>query len=279
MDYGKILIPRKDGKDIELLKELHEIKYPNVPEYGHKYAEMGSNLGYGFQSILDRKDFVDAVQDGMRIWKEAYSGYHNFIHETWPIAHKDWDGKPTGLGSTSGHQLDPDGKLIVYVTHTNVPGSVNGCWHEFGHLRLHALGVDMETNENKVFFTNQEHKYVSPVRKDKYRPLTACLHGLYAWSLMMAYDLKIYKINPDHLVFMKMNFPKVEEGVHTLSTKADMTESGHQLLDEYFDWCLSMVKRVKRILGKDQVKKSYADHRAWIESVEVTDYPLDERGN
>ena len=256
-DWNKLMIPQPDNYDSEILLKLARERFGTPTEESssdYKYSELPDGVGGNFKSVPDH-EHIDQIEHYMELWPEGWKGFNTLLDKVYPLESIPFQ-RPAPMGSTSGHRIGPDGTLGTYVTFGNVEGAVAGLWHEFGHLRLHSLGIRMETFTDQFFLNSPESRYVSSIRKDSLRPISACLHGFYAWTLLSEGQLKFENVDQVSC-FLCMNIFKIEEGLETLKEHAVLTDIGKQLMYPLYDFAEDLAVRVRAALG-DRLTE---DHR------------------
>lgn len=209
------------------------------------------------------------VEGAMARWPAAWEGFQQFVTIFWPLHQPGMNGR----GCTSGHAILRS-QRIVYVTVYDVEGCREGLLHEWGHLRLEALGVDLEVHDGWLL-ENDDVGFISPVRKDKLRPMSAVLHGFYAWVLMSAGDVVAAQQGESENVvdFFRTNVAKMEEGILTLNHHARWTEVGAPFGCELISWAEELVEQMWGFIPepRDEVRSR---HRAWLETQAISGSPL-----
>jgi hypothetical protein len=148
-----------------------------------------------------------------------------------------------GAGCASGHVVyvpETTARQQVYVTINDPHGCAQGCWHEYGHLKLESMGIGIETHDDRLLLNSPDEVYASAMRTDKPRPLSAVLHGLYAWLQFTQNDYQLYmtkKIDHDEFVrYAAHNFPKLLANLDVLRRHARWSIPGQQFATEIYQW-------------------------------------------
>ena len=111
--------------------------------------------------------------------------------------------------------------------------------HELAHQRLHVLGIELENHDRKLLLNENKREFFSPIRRDVYRPMSALLHGILAWTFMLEVDLAA----PDGTVYLGINVPKVRMGLATIKEFAVTTDEGQDFLSGFYAWADDAVLR------------------------------------
>lgn len=196
-------------------------------------------------------------------WSAGYRMLQNFLDEFWP--YNDTQLSATSLGCTSGHHIFSEHLPIhaVYVTINNAMGCAQGIYHEVAHSRLEVMGIGIEHHDGRLLGNAPDELYDSSVRFDKKRPMSAVLHGVYAWLMFTENDYQNYQVYADYAQSWPWltihNLPKIEKGVQELERYAHWTAEGDKFADGLFDWAESLLMRTHRlaiqVLPEDQYKQ------------------------
>jgi hypothetical protein len=206
-------------------------------------------------------------------WPEARDGFGRFVSVFWPL----WDhAAGEGRGCTSGHEID-DGSRCVYVTINDPYGAFEGLLHEWAHVRLWTLGVELETHDGLLLDHADDEMFVSPIRRDCMRPMSACLHGLLAWVMYTQGDLKLAAADghaDEVRGVVRWNLPKLEEGIITFRTQARWTDWGGGFGEALIGWAEQVVEDGWAFVGRENRDAALAAHRSWVRGTGVPRSPL-----
>lgn len=225
---------------------------------------------------------IAVVQRLMDSWPEARNSIGAIATQYGPIVPTKKMGD-TARGSTSGHYIRPDGNRLVYTTLFDPLGAWEALLHELYHLRLWALGIRLEDHDGEFLDhpLDDSELFISPIRKDKRRPMSACLHGWMAWIALTQGDLHMLDSdvtsNIDDLSIrqmMKWNLPKIEEGLLTFREHARWTDAGVGFSVTLDAWAEEVVTQGWEAVGYDVRDEALAANREWIESTDVPESPL-----
>jgi hypothetical protein len=128
----------------------------------------------------------------------------------------------------------------IFVTIFDPIGSAEGLVHELGHLRLHCLGIDRETHDGYLLSNSDDEKYLSPVRRDILRPMSAVFHALYSWTMLTELDLHI---GSPAIPYLSSNVVKVENGLIEMKHHARFTKQGESFFLSFYQWCENVIVR------------------------------------
>lgn len=223
----------------------------------------------------------------IKAWPDGARSMARLIDEFWPKRLVNpLTGEPrTGVaGSSSGHLALDDWnqterfRMAVYVSVNDGEGGAGGTYHEFGHLRLETVGIFIEhhdgvllANANPILTDGQidlekSELYPSPVRFDKppttadplgvpaMRPMSAVVHGLYAWLIFSENDIRCAEtINlAAGCNFLRQNIPKIATGMAEVRKNAKPTPAGEAFLEGLLAWGEDVVARGVAVVNSDR---------------------------
>lgn len=208
-----------------------------------------SYMGEGVNVATDEQiegDFPVRLTDALKAWPAGYNATVNFLDGLQAF----YSPLLMGEGCMSGHHyLSPSRKdHTVYVTVNSLNGLVQGILHELGHLRLETMGIFIETHDFKLLLNPPEELYNSSVRFDKKRPMSAVLHGLYAWLMFTESDYQRYQLKQIPFDYYSnvvgRNIPKIQNGWAEVNSFARWTPEGVEFFAGLTDWTNDLVARV-----------------------------------
>lgn len=218
------------------------------------------------------------VRNYLYTWTEARAGIGGLVTLFWPLEPLT-PPSPGARGSTSGHDILKDGHRAAYVTIYDTYGCAEGIWHEFAHLRLRTLGVNLEDHDGTLLLNESSERYVSPIRRDILRPMSAVLHGVYAWVMLTEGDLRLACAGHLNAVLgtMLWNLPKIEEGLITLKEQAQWTRDGQEFFNALYIWGSELVMRSWSLLGWDRRPAALISNYRWVKDQPVNASVLHDR--
>jgi HEXXH motif-containing protein len=141
-----------------------------------------------------------------------------------------------GWGCVSGHDWESH-PWTVYVQSYTPDAMAEGWVHEYLHNALHAMGVHLETWDDRLLLNAQDEEYESPVRKDKLRPMGAVLQGLYSYVGVTDWQIRVLESgNKMALTSLRTNLPRLDEGLNTVGHNAVWTDDGRAFWNGLTDW-------------------------------------------
>lgn len=246
-----------------------------------------------FQHQSDTVKNTEATEEELRLveryiraWPDGAAAMARLVDEFWPkrLVDKVTHAPRLGVrGSSSGHLAMDDWnqnerfRTAVYVSVNDGEGGAGGMYHEMGHLRLEAVGIFIERHDG-VLLANanpvlddlgqidleKSELYPSPVRFDKpptatdpgvpaMRPMSAVLHGLYAWIVFGENDVwcaetidRAYACS-----FLRDNVHKIVTGLAEVRANAKPTPEGEKFLEGLLAWGDDLVVRAVDAINKD----------------------------
>lgn len=287
----QLVHPNLEG-DAELLS-MAEARWgiPTFPPPDHYFGRVAlGTIPIELSSSLSNESLthpdLPTICNAMQIWPDGWRGFQELVTHFWPLA---MNGVPEGSkGCSSGHNVLPtytltreDGSYethgwrAVYVTLFSVIGAREGLYHEYAHLRLEAMGVDLETHSGLLLENNNNPIHVSPVRKDIRRPMSAVLHGHYAWLTMSHADVLACEAGDSEVLdLIKQNVCKLEEGFLTITQRSLWTSEGSAFCDSLLSWTEAIVARMWNLIPLDEHGDVREAHEKWVKSCEVSQSPL-----
>lgn len=181
-------------------------------------------------------------------WDAGYTAIMNYLDEFWP-----YRAATGGRGCSSGHNVMSAAHPFhcVYVTVNDAQGCAQGIYHEMAHLRLETMGIGIEKHDGRLLENGPDELFDSSVRFDVKRPMSAVLHGLYAWLMFVENDWQVLQSNGDVELFKQYsahNVPKIVNGVREVSLNARWTPEGYMFAAGLFEWSDDLVRRCREVL-------------------------------
>jgi hypothetical protein len=133
-------------------------------------------------------------------------------------------------------------------------GMAQAIVHEMAHQKLRALGVAFES-ATAIVGNNPSDLYVSPIIKNRLRPMTAVLHAEYSFVHVTALDIQMLRAerDPDRRLalaeVLRKNLSRIEEGYDTLRKQFVPGEHGREFMEGFLDWTDNTISQAKRLIG------------------------------
>ena len=193
---------------------------------------------------------LDEIDRHLAAWPDGYANMGLFLDEFWPKRSP----RGFGTGSCSSHRpLNASTRITnVYVTVDNPQGCAEGIYHEVGHLRLEALGLNINDHDGRLITNVIDALYDSPIRRDKQRPMCAVMHGLYAWMMLSENDLWCAAgLSPElSRQYLSVNVPKIAKGIAEVERYAQPTRIGEPFLAGMMAWAKDIVARGTEVIAR-----------------------------
>ncbi len=292
MNSADLVLPTKAG-DTELVARLEkqfgvppEDKFSRVLVGDCVIVDPPPEVGAERWSKPDHHDpQIQAVRSLMKSWPVARNSVGRIVTQFAPIV-PTTPMVDTARGSTSGHYIREDGNRLAYTTIYDALGCWEALLHELYHLRLWAMGIRLEDHDGEFLDhpLDDSELFISPIRKDKRRPMSACLHGWMAWIAICQADLNMLDYgeatsNVEDLSIrqmLKWNIPKVEEGLLTFEKHACWNEAGQPFAEKLYSWASDVIADGWYEVGLELRDEALLANRTWIETTEVPESPLHE---
>jgi hypothetical protein len=183
-------------------------------------------------------------------WTDGWRSMQMFLDELWPFFTKSG-----GKGCMSGHHVLSEKLPIhaVFVSVNDLGGCAQGMYHEMAHLRLESLGIGIDKHDGTLLLNPPDELYNSSVRFDTKRPMSAVLHGLYAWLMFTENDYQNYTHGlftlQDFRDYSERNIPKIQNGLDEVLAHARWTDDGGDFMVGIRDWANDLVARCSEVFG------------------------------
>jgi len=126
--------------------------------------------------------------------------------------------------------------------------------HEMGHQKLRALGVSFES-ATRIVGNAPSALYVSPIIKDRLRPMTAVLHAEYSYVYVTSLDAHMFAAERDPArkrvlrAVLERNLSRIEEGYDTLRSRFEPGPHGEAFMEGFFGWTDRTISSAKALLA------------------------------
>jgi len=219
IDWSRVAAPQTDGYDRAAVRGAMRERWGWEPnrQLPDGLGSFGPGCGYSQATEVE----ILAVLAALDLWPDGRA----MVASTVDVATYWRSTEPGGVGCSCGHWQPPEtgGATVVFTTVGDPIGGAEGLVHEAGHLRLHALGVDLEAHDGRLLANAPDELHVSPIRKDKLRPMSAVLQAQYSYVWVTALDLAVGDAATEHL---SVNLPRVITGRATIERGARWTPAG-----------------------------------------------------
>ena len=122
------------------------------------------------------------------------------------------------------------------------------------HQKLFALGVYKE-NCDRLVANAPDELYVSPVITDRGRPMTAVLHGVYAFMYVTQLDVRVIEneansqLLPTMLSRLRGNLGKLAKGLPEIQRNIRVDESGKAFMGGLYAWIERLMVQGHQLLA------------------------------
>jgi HEXXH motif-containing protein len=122
--------------------------------------------------------------------------------------------------------------------------------HEMAHQKLRALGVSFES-ATTIVGNDPSDLYVSPVIKERPRPMTAVLHAEYSYVYVTTLDTHMVKTERDPnrreilARVLHTNLSRIEEGYDTIRRHFKPGAHGQEFMDGFYRWTESAISSAR----------------------------------
>lgn len=243
IDWSRVAAPQTDGYDIDVALSFIE-PFPKVDRIQTITRSLDPTLT---AAPVDHPN-IKLAENLLSLWPEGFNSFQKLIYCFYPLNVEGMQGR----GSICGSDESKPGEM--YATVYSVAGLADAFVHELGHQKLRYLGVKFERAE-RLITNSPDEMYVSPLRKDKLRPMTAVFHAMYSYSYITQLDLIMYEHEQDerekagHLDAIETNYNRLLEGESVLRPNLKTDEDGARFFRGYFDWLDKILADCRQVLG------------------------------
>lgn len=162
------------------------------------------------------------------------------------------------LASSSGCQENEFG--VIYATVEHPMTLAEALVHEMAHHKLFALGVGID-KASRLINNPPDVLYVSPVIKDRRRPMTAVFHAEYSFAHILHLDLLMLKAKQDHtaidmlLQLLAYTLSAVAEGFDEVRTYIKVDRAGRRFVDGFLPWADRLIQQGETTLDQYYYKQ------------------------
>jgi hypothetical protein len=200
---------------------------------------------------------INAAVEYVRRWPIAFEQFRLLMDSFHPLVRPDvaTNEYREGFGSFSGSEDALLGAL--FATIFDPIGLAQAFVHEMGHNKLRALGVNIESAHRLVLNASDE-MYVSPVIKDKSRPMTAVLHAEYSFTYITALDIELIRSEKNEerlqllLRLLKRNLARIEEGLGDIKQHIRVDDEGEAFMAGLYTWIDQIIEGSHHILQSSE---------------------------
>lgn len=129
-------------------------------------------------------------------------------------------------------------------------GFAEGIVHEEAHWKLHAMGVHLEHWTHLVANTPDE-LFDSPIRKDKPRPMGACIQAQYSYLHVLELNI-VAQRNGIEAGMLQLNRDRMEAGRETLKQWRPTAGSGRAFAKAMDAWTVKLITEADALLASQR---------------------------
>lgn len=256
IDWSRMARPQADGYDslmiAELARELYGFETRRELHDGPSMFDARVPLKHFEESPssdlsnapLDHP-FIAKADQLLRLWPEMREQCGKLLTSVRPLLsarHPD-DGVDRGAGCSCGNTMRFGG---IETTVYGSLGFAEGVVHELGHWKLHAMGVHLESWSHLVA-NDPSEVFESPIRKDKPRPMGACIQAQYSYLHVLELNI-IAQTNGIYAGMLQLNRDRMAAGRETLKAWRPTFGSGEAFAAAMDVWCGELIERADVVL-------------------------------
>lgn len=251
VDWARMVRPQPDGYGTDFLLAESQRRFPHkwrqgAPSEFHVFGGVPlitMTMAHHITADLDHPNIARGDKYLKEWWPEQWDQCAALLTEVWPIGTDiDWrDDKGAGSCSSSN--------MIWGSVGSSVHGALGFCEgviHELGHWKLRGLGLDLESWDT-LCANSPDEMFESPVRKDKPRPMGACIHAQYSFLHVLEVEVRARKTGYE-VSMMRLNRDRMAEGRITL--EAWRPQPGTEAFKDAMQaWADELVAEASELLG------------------------------
>ena len=131
--------------------------------------------------------------------------------------------------------------------------------HEMAHQKLRVLGVSFGS-ATTVVGNSPTTVYVSPIIKDRLRPMTAVLHAEYSYVHVTALDIQLLEMEQSPVrrevlrCVLQRNLSRIQEGYETIRQHFEPGKYGREFMEGFSGWIQRTIESAQVLLGRNPLK-------------------------
>jgi HEXXH motif-containing protein len=236
--------PQADGYDIGVILDLAHTQY----DYLKRFPIEGAATMFGDCVTLrdsskpyapyikpaphDHRNIAKAASVIESAWPEMHAQIAEGLEWFEPLIDENFPDDDQMGGCTSGTSCDGFGGICVTVQ--GVVGCAEGIVHEFGHMKLHAMGVHLLDWSN-IVGNDPSELFESPIRKDITRPMGAVLQAQYSYIHVLHLDLALRRLGIE-APMLDLNHDRMRAGKATLDQHFRAGANGEDFMRGLNEW-------------------------------------------
>ncbi|WAS90438.1 aKG-HExxH-type peptide beta-hydroxylase [Nannocystis punicea] len=160
---------------------------------------------------------------------------------------------PELRGSASTSQSSQFG--VLWVTTHDPAATAQALVHEMAHNKLFALGLELESSA-RLIKNPLDRLYVSPIRTDRKRPMSAVFHAQYSFMHVTALDVAMLAGETDRDMrdylagLLRRNVERMEAGRREIAEHVETDADGAVFVAAFLDWTAQVLEAGHRALAE-----------------------------
>jgi HEXXH motif-containing protein len=262
IEWRRVAVPQADGYDTDVALSLRPLPRPRDP-VGDAVGLCDGDVSVhpGWEGGLPNPSVRPAAPDHPNLsaavrlvsrWPAAFAQFRRLIDIVHPYTDEQQAHMARLALGSSSHSRDTEFGAI-HVTVDNALGCAQALVHEMAHHKLRALGVSIES-ASRLIVNPPSQRFVSPIRKDKTRPMTAVFHAQYSFMYVTALDLHMLDsadddTERDHiLMLLARNVPRMQAGFAEIEKNIQADAAGEVFIDAFMTWSRDVLDRGQAVL-------------------------------
>jgi HEXXH motif-containing protein len=273
VDWARMAVPQSDGYDTDTIFRLATTGVSPLRHTPYARRETGGAVTFCDGAVAVRKAPPQGLKSQgvvpadpahpnlpraaaiLARWPEVYEQFKRLIDTIFPYS----DRIQARLGAmacgSSSHSYEQDFGS-VFATVDDPFGLAQALAHEMAHQKLRAMGVSLEAADRLI--TNPpEQRFVSPIRKDKTRPMTAVFHAQYSFIHVTALDLHMLSKTEDAsertriLMLLARNVPRMKSGHDEIAAHIQTDDAGTIFVRTFLAWSSAVIEDGQKTLDSN----------------------------
>lgn len=222
-----------------------------------RYCYPEKDLEGRLDAPFDHPRIAESV-DYLRHWPLGYHQFQLLIHSVHPLLEPGLAVDDTAfLVGSFCHSSQSASMFGTMLSSINCPMMLaENFVHELAHQKLFALGIFKDSALR--FITNSPKEgYASPIVTDRPRPMTALVHGVYAYMYVTELDIKVLESarftnerRQQMLHRLGTNVERLVQGIAEIRRHIRLDADGQHFFEGFYHWVDELIRQGKRSVGK-----------------------------
>lgn len=261
IDWARVAAPQPDGYDTEVL--LARMPRDRRGVHGDEPRICAGRVAvrrcYGkvkglVDAPLDHPNIALAV-GYLRLWPRGFEQFSRLMHAFHPFLDPERSaGEDAFLVGSHSHSAEDKPGTMWSTVNCALMLACN--WvHELAHQKLFALGIGKESCTRWIL-NDPAQLYRSPVITDRQRPMTAVVHGVYAFSYVLALEMRAFQAEPEGprrqaiAERLRRNSKRLVDGMEEIRTHVKLDSQGAVFFEALYGWWGELIRKAGRLLGE-----------------------------